>query len=159
MLRDMPAKRGQVRNEEVYSQIIDWSGVRYKKITCTDIDRAMCLMDMSISGSIDIQGKLFILIDVKGEDVPFENGGQKWHYEALINNLNKPAYAIIASHNTPLGQEIPAHECVVEQCYHGKKMGWRKPKSYTELKEAIDRILIKHGFADYVDQQFKKGMQ
>jgi len=131
----MSFERGKIKHKGRRQQIIDWSGIRYNNITCSDID-----------GGFDIRGNIFVFCDIKLENAPFENG-ERWYYEALVNNLKKPAIAIIARHNIfNISQEVPAHECRVDQYYIGKSHDWIKPKNTIKLKEAIDIFLNKHNF-------------
>lgn len=137
---DTDKQRGKIKYPERRLQIIDWSGIRYRKITCSDID-----------GGFDIHGDVFVFTDIKMETALFENG-ERYFYEALIDNLNKPAIVIIARHNIiDTKKEIPAHNCWVEMAYVGKNKGWQKPKDYIELKDAIDEFLKSKGFENYIE--------
>ena len=139
MLGDMPAKRGQIKYRGRRKQIIDYSGVRYKNITPTDID-----------GYFEIQNKVYIFIELKLENAPFERG-QELAFERLVDNIKKPAIFIIGIHNvTETYEDIKAHECVVWKYRYDKK--WYPPSKRMTIKELIDKFLKAHGMKEYVKE-------
>lgn len=82
--------RGVIRNRQQSNQVRDFSGLRFGKITPTDLD-----------GLIEYKGKGYVLLEVKHEDaeLPF---GQGLALLRLCDDLQKtkPTLYIIASHST-----------------------------------------------------------
>lgn len=72
------AERGVIRNREFKQQIADFSGLRWGKVTPTDLD-----------GFIDFGNKLFVFIESKHGDsvMPY---GQRLALERLCDACHKP---------------------------------------------------------------------
>jgi glycerophosphoryl diester phosphodiesterase len=82
--------RGVIRNREYGTQVRDFSGLRFGKITPTDID-----------GLIEYQNKGYVFIETKYKDAKLPRG-QELALERLCDDLQntKPTLLIIASHET-----------------------------------------------------------
>lgn len=127
-------QRGKIINRARAGQIKDFSGLRYKNITPTDID-----------GLLDFANKVFIFFELKCEGTTLLTG-QRLALERLTDNLEKAgkhSLTIVATHNTDPDEDIGVATCrVVEWRYNQK---WVKPKEkkYT-VKQLIDLFLTKH---------------
>lgn len=139
MYRNMPGKRGQIIDKKRKRQIIDFSQIRYKNITPTDIDWP------EIEGAFEVKGNVFLFIDMKYKfkDLEF---GQRLFFERLAECLTKPAIIVIARHNIENTEDIvPAHECpVIEYLCNKIKIEWIKPKKDVNCKELCDWFVKKY---------------
>jgi hypothetical protein len=129
--------RGKIRNREYASQIRDFSGLRYGKITPTDID-----------AFLDFSNKLFVFIETKhaGSPLPY---GQRLALERICTACNKGGiYSVIlfAEHLTQ--QDIDVAVLPVVQYFDGNK--WHPPKKQITVKQAIDSLLAVKGLHSYL---------
>lgn len=128
----MSDNRGIIRNRKLAQQIRDFSGLRYGKITPTDID---CFLDFG--------DKLFVFVETKhkGAIVPF---GQRLALERLSDateSKDRKSLLLIAIHYVMEDEDINFSECiVVELRYEGK---WKLLDKPHTVKEIIDRFLKK----------------
>jgi len=131
--------RGQIRNELYNKQTVDFSLLRYKNITPTDIDGKLHFFE--------IANEVFVFIEIKLIGVMCQ-GGQRLAFERLTDIIPKPTIYIIAEHNVKDPKiAIMAHDCLVRECrFLGQ---WRTPASW-RLKELIDWFLKKYGFEAYI---------
>lgn len=102
----MDQERGEIRNRERASQLVNFSGVRAGNITPTDLD-----------GLVEYHNRAYFIVELKmeGVDVPM---GQLLALERLCDDLarSKPhTIVLIARHETPIGMDINAAEAVVEK--------------------------------------------
>lgn len=123
------AQKGKAHSPHLSTQVRDFSGLRWRNITPTDID---C--------SIDFGGKLFVFVEAKlpGVTLPY---GQRLHLERLtdaITESGRYAIAIVCEHPNRTG-EIDFASCPVLE-YRWLKT-WYSPAAYT-VKEAIDKTLV-----------------
>ncbi|MCK5613893.1 hypothetical protein KAR91_69160 [Candidatus Pacearchaeota archaeon] len=133
-------ERGQVRNEDRNKQTIDYSGLRYKKITPTDIDGKLHFFE--------IKRQIFIFIELKWGDAKCE-GGQRWAFQNLVDVIPVPAIYIIAEHQIEdTGQPVMGHLCRVREYRSNDE--WHSPPKHVTLKYVIDKFLNAHGFQDYI---------
>lgn len=131
---------GLIRDRERYNQPIDFSGMRYKNITPSDMDGRIYFFE--------IRRMIFIFIELKHDGAPCE-GGQRWAFQNLINVISVPSMYIIADHYIEdKNQIIIAHECIVREYYTGGD-DWLIAKGWT-LKRVVDDFLREHGFDDYI---------
>lgn len=109
--------RGVIQNREYKQQIADFSGLRFGKITPTDLDAFM-----------DFGNKLFVFVEAKygGADLPY---GQRLALERLCDACHAPpsrsAVAFIVSH-TSKGDIDFASTVVTRYRWEGK---WHAPQS------------------------------
>jgi len=123
--------RGAIRNREASNAVKDYTRLRWKSITPTDID-----------GLIDFKNKLFVIIELKRVGEKLE-GGQRLALERLADSITqarKPCYLIVAQYDTD--GDIQADTCLVSEMRHNKR--WRQSKENVTLKCLIDRILSVH---------------
>jgi len=119
-------QRGKIRNRKYSTQVNDFSKMRWKNITPTDID-----------GLIDFGNKLFVLFELKydNHEVPY---GQRLAIERIVDNLKKPAIGIIASHKDE--GDVQVHDTSVVEFRYNRK--WHKGKG--KLKPFIDLLLKRY---------------
>jgi hypothetical protein len=128
-------ERGVIRNREQASQIKDYSGLKFGKITPTDIDGMIEYHD---------KGMIFLEIKYKDADMPY---GQKLALERLCDFLNqagKPTIVIVASHESD--EDIDVANTIVKKYrwnYEWKDCpGNRTTRSLIEsFIKHIDKIL------------------
>lgn len=119
--------RGRIRNPERAAQLKDFSGLRYGNITPTDVD-----------GLIEFSDKLYILLELKLGSASMDYG-QRLCFERLCNALlaaDKTAIAIVAEHNTPIGQQIACADAIVRTYYRDAK--WSEPYSPIKVVDLVD---------------------
>ena len=124
------ANRGKIQNRLRSQQIIDFSGIRYKNITPTDID-----------GFFEKAGKAFVFYEYKlqGAEIP---KGQELALTRIVDGLStagKTAVLFICRHNeiNPVN-DIKAANAIVEKIYWQGK--WHKGKNKT-VKEHTDKFM------------------
>jgi hypothetical protein len=124
--------RGKIRNNEYAKQLFDFSGLRWEKITPTDID-----------GYVEFGGKLSIFIEIKLEGYS-PSPGQRLALERLCDLNKVPACVLIANHKKPIDdQPIPAHPLPVQEYYwKGKWQATRKPMNIKQCIDELRKIII-----------------
>lgn len=125
-------QRGIIQNRARKQQIADMSGLRFHKITPTDLD-----------GFIDFDDRLFVFIEGKFISTPVLYG-QGLSIDRLCdacdNRPHRYAIAIIADHHHPSDEDIDfANMTVRSWRFKGQ---WRKPLAHgTTVRKAIDRMV------------------
>jgi hypothetical protein len=123
--------RGKIRNREHAQQLKDFSGLRFGKITPTDID-----------GFLDFGDKVFVLIETKHGAAPLPYG-QKLALERLCDacaDAKKAAIVLVAHHQT--SGDIDVASLPVDLIRTNRK--WRKPKKKITVREAVEQFLEWH---------------
>lgn len=123
--------RGKIRNKE-HVPTKDYSGLRYDKITPTDID-----------GFLDFGDKTFVFIELKYGDKPLQLG-QKLALERLCDACasdKRVSIVLIVRYYQDSDEVDVAPLFVSEYRLNGK---WRKPYKQITAREAIDQILMWH---------------
>ena len=122
--------RGKIRNRKWAARLRDFSGLRFGKITPTDID-----------GFLDFNNKVFIFIEAKyGNSLP--PIGQRLALERLCDACEKAgklSLVIIASHKAPDDTDIDCASIPVAFIRLNRK--WRKPHRNLSVREAIEDFL------------------
>jgi len=132
---------GKINARNRARQIIDFSGLRYKKITVSDIDGKIHFFE--------IRRQIFVFIEIKYNGKECENG-QRWAFEHLVEIIPVPCIYIIADHQVEKWeQDVIGHLCIVRK-YYLQKGDWVMPKGHPTLKTVVDKFLRKHGFQDYI---------
>jgi hypothetical protein len=126
------SERGKIRNSE-HVPTKDFSGLRYEKITPTDID-----------GFMDFQNKTFVFLELKyGESpLPF---GQKLALERLCDacgNNGRTSIVLIIRYETKGQEAVDVAPLPVDE--YRIKGAWHKPKQRISARQAIDQILTWH---------------
>lgn len=125
------SNRGAIRNRDHARQLKDFSGLRYGKITPTDID-----------GFMDFGGRLFVVIEGKHAGASLQYG-QRLALERLVDACHLPphriAVCIIVDHYEDVDQDVDYANCVVRSMrWNGR---WTQPMQRgINLRQAIDRM-------------------
>lgn len=126
--------RGKIQNRQFRLKTVDYSGVRVKNITPTDID-----------GFSEFSNKGFIFCDLKY--VSEETGhakipdGQRIAYERLITSLEasgKKAFFLICEHHEGDYDEIDAAASLVTSMYYGGR--WHDAMEEITLSETYAKL-------------------
>jgi len=123
-------ERGKIRGREYATQVKDFTGLRWGKITPTDID-----------GLIDFGGKFIVVFELKyiGTEMPH---GQRLALERLSDGSKTPMLVLVATHNTPPEEDIKVHAAtVIEWRWNGK---WGKPLKTISLYDSIESARKRH---------------
>ena len=129
-------ERGKIRNREYASQLRDFSGLRFGRITPTDID-----------GFMDFNNKAFVFIEAK-HGVALPKTGQRLALERVCDaceSAGKSTLVLVASH-TDAGDIQFASIPVAFIRHKGK---WRTPRKPTTVREAIETFLEWCGLHEY----------
>lgn len=127
------SERGKIQNAHQAGRFNDFSGIRYGKVTPTDID-----------GLIELSDRVFVFIETKWRDteMPF---GQRLALERLCDAVlqsGRAAMVIVATHDdgyyTERGDIDVARLPVVLVRLHRE---WRPPHRSLTVREAIDDFL------------------
>jgi hypothetical protein len=122
------ADRGKIRNRTYAQQIRDFSGLRYGKITPTDID-----------AFLDFGNRIFVFIESKHGTAPLPYG-QRLALERLCDacqSAHIESLLLIASHNT--SDDINVSDLLVKQYRYKQK--WSKPIAAISVRTAIDKFI------------------
>ena len=99
--------RGVIQNREAAKRINDFSGLRWGRITPTDIDLFL-----------DFQNKVFIVGEGKTEGVPIKPG-QGYALQRVTDACAKVGYSLLIVWDVPLSLvgDVPVHNMVVRSSY------------------------------------------
>lgn len=146
MEQQVESERGKIQHAGRAQQIIDFSGLRWGKITPTDTDG---LLDFYDEAWVGYETKLY------GTQIHF---GQKLAFARLNDDLEKtgkPCIFIIAYHcQSDTNIPICAAETIVSEIrYKGE---WHKLRQIITTKQLIDRFLKNHniGTPEYSNVPF-----
>ena len=119
-------------NREKAAQLISFKNLQWDKISATDIDFV-----------IEIHNKLFIFGERKhgNSELPF---GQKLALERIVDLIGetKTAVLLVFTHDTPVGQDIDAGNCIVREFRFNKQ--WHKETQGRTVKEFCDKLIEKY---------------
>lgn len=124
---------GVIRHRARNLQVNDFRGLRYGKITPTDID-----------GALDFDGRLFVFVEAKFIGTPIGRG-QELFLERVVDALDlRPsrfALGIVADHAHPSDHDIDFSSMVVRKSrYRGR---WQfSANRLTTVREAIDAMVL-----------------
>jgi len=131
---------GKIGDRERYNQPIDFTGLRYKNITPSDIDGKIFFFE--------IRKSIFVFIELKWRKTLCRDG-QYLAFQNLTDIIPVPAIYIIAEHEVDdCNRLVIAHNCLVREFRYQNK--WHVPKKECTLKNLIDWFLRKYGFAHYI---------
>ena len=132
MLNIQNNQPGVIRHRARNLQVNDFSGLRYGKITPTDID-----------GAIDFGGRLFVFVEAKFIGTPIGRG-QELFLERVVDALDlRPsrfALGIIADHTYPSDQDIDFASMVVRRSRHLGRWQFSRNKTLT-VAQAINAMV------------------
>lgn len=133
MLNAQNNQPGVIRHRARNLQVNDFRGLRYGKITPTDID-----------GAIDFDGRLFVFVEAKFVGTPIGRG-QELFLERVVDALDLPpsrfALGLVADHAHPADHDIDFSSMVVRKSrYRGR---WQfSANRLTTVREAIDAMVL-----------------
>jgi len=128
------AERGEIRNRERAKQLRDFTGLRWGKITPTDID-----------SFTEFDDKLYVWTEAKlrGVKMPY---GQRLAFQRLcdaIAETGRIATYLVVEHDGAPGQDIDYAACpVTEFRFEGL---WRPPDKLITCRAAIDALRNRAG--------------
>lgn len=123
--------RGTITNRARFIQAIKFDGMKFGRITPTDVDAA-----------IEFDNRLFIFIEAKFVGRTIQTG-QRLFLERLATGVSNPPYkysiSIVAEHYTPSNEDVLLSGAIVRDYFRDGK--WHKPlvKSTTVL-QAVRRM-------------------
>lgn len=124
-------ERGVIRNRQHATQIRNFSGLRFGKITPTDIDAA-----------VEFGGRLFVFVEAKFglAEMPY---GQRLCLERICDAIHAPpmryACVLVANHNETTGDVDYAASRVVR--YRWGQMWRHEFRRDMTVRRAIDEML------------------
>lgn len=122
-----------INSERYFKQCLDFSGLKDGNKLATDID---CF--------IEIDDKLYIIIEIKHENSKEIPLGQRIALERLCKRLNtntSKCFVLIGEHNVPNNQIINICQTKLISYNNGKQ--WVTPKNNTNILQAVN-VLKKH---------------
>ena len=126
-------ERGIIRHPEFASQLRDFRGLRFGKITPTDID-----------GFIEYLDECFVFVEAKHgtAQMPY---GQRLAFERLADACSqvRPTVYILASHDAGINENINFADCSVTQYRYGRV--WKLQMPRITVREFIDKF-FKNGY-------------
>ena len=120
--------RGKIRNPKYAMQLRDMSGLRWGKITPTDID-----------GFLDFGGRVYVIIEGKHGRASMTLG-QRLALERLCDSCTKASVAtllVICSHTTTGTIDYAELPVVMYRC----RQEWRTPGRPITVRQIIDEFL------------------
>ena len=132
MLDYATQQRGVIQNRARKQQIADMSGLRFQKITPTDLD-----------GFLDFDNRLFVFIEGKfiatpvlfGQQLAIDRLCDACHYAP-----HRYSFAIIADHHHPSDEDIDFANMTVRSIRQNGKWSAPMNRSLT-VRAAIDRMV------------------
>jgi len=94
--------------------------------------------------SLDWQQRTFIFVEIKTRFVPLTIG-QRIHLEGLVKAIRKggkTAYAILATHVTPLTEDVHVAQCDTTSIWDGNT--WDVTDTKETLSVTLDRLYKDH---------------
>ena len=129
---DEDCNRGKIRNRDNAKQLRDFSGLRFGKITPTDID-----------GFLDFGGEVFVFFELKHGTSKMPTG-QKLAYERIVDACEKGGVCtlfILAHHNTDKESDVDVSTLNVTEYYSDGV--WFKPECEITVRESVRLFLRK----------------
>lgn len=125
-------ERGRIRNKEFKRQLFDMSGLRFGKITPTDVD-----------GFMDFGNRLFVFFESKHGDSPMPTG-QRMAMERLVDACQSPergSVFFLLSHNGDEEEIDVANLPIVKYRHFGQ---WKEPEKPRTLLDGVNYFRAKH---------------
>ena len=132
MLNVQSNQPGVIRHRARSLQVNDFRGLRYGKITPTDVD-----------GAIDFDGRLFIFVEAKFVGTPIGRG-QELFLERVVDALElrpvRYAFAIIADHCHPSNEDVDFANMTVRAIRQNRRWSSVAEKRIS-VRKAIDKMV------------------
>ena len=125
------------RDKEKARQLHDFAGLRFGNKVPTDID-----------AFLDLGNRAFVFVEAKYAEAPLPLG-QRLALERLCTacvSETRAAYVLVASHNTPAPEDVDLGAAMVTTIFRDGR--WRSPLRELTVREAIDRLLVRHGLEE-----------
>lgn len=122
-----------IGNRAKARQLLAFDGLKFGLCRPTDIDLSM-----------DWQCKTFVFVEIKSEGTPL-TVGQRIHLSGLCDAIRaggREAYAIVARHATPVGQDVLCSGCRTSAVYQENK--WVEVDTNERLSVTLDILYIEH---------------
>ncbi len=125
----MTGDTGKIRYPARSSQPIDFSGIRHGNATPSNVD-----------GLLELDGKLFVILEYKHSSAQEMPRGQRLMIERLTDQLGSGicySLAVVGVHNAEIGEEIDAANAMASEVrWRGQ---WRdlKGRKFT-VKQCVD---------------------
>lgn len=133
MLNVQNNQPGVIRHRARNLQVNDFRGLRYGKITPTDID-----------GAIDFDGRLFVFVEAKFIGTPIGRG-QELFLERVVDALDlwpsRFALGLVADHASPSDQDIDFSSMVVRKSRYRGRWQFSADRALT-VRQAIDKMVL-----------------
>lgn len=133
----MAVDRGVIKNRRraEQSQLRDFSGLRFGKITPTDVD---CF--------IEYRDQCVVFAELKyGKISPDRlEEGQRLALERLADNSKKPSLLILAQHFHPVTEQIDAAAAVAS--WYRENRQWKEPQKPETVHSMTERFLKRFGY-------------
>jgi len=126
-------QRGKIQSTGRASQLIIFEGMKWEKITPTDIDLFIEARGAYVIGEFKLQGKAL-------------DRGQRMALERLHRDL-QPAKCLmfVAEHRTPLPHPVIAKDCtVIEAVWNNCNLTAVEIQKVRNVKNLIDRFIYKY---------------
>lgn len=126
-------ERGKIRNRIFAAQLRDFSGLRVRNITPTDLD-----------GGYDIGGRVYVFLETKYKDTALK-GGQRLFFTRLCQDLEKvgrTVFFLVGNHMHESSEDIIC--CDVEITEYWFDGSWRKPRKRITFRQAQVIIHKRH---------------
>jgi len=126
--------RGAIRNRQRAKQLRDFTGLRWGKITPTDVD-----------AFVEFHDRLFVWIEAKLRGASMSIG-QRLALERLCDAMaetGRTAAVLIVEHDTEPTNDVDYAACLVKECRYNQK--WQEPDRSTTCRAAIDAFRAKAG--------------
>ena len=122
-----------IGNRKKAEQILAFDDLKFGLCRPTDIDLSM-----------DWQCKTFVFVEIKSEGTPL-TVGQRIHLGGLVDAIRaggKEAYALVARHETPVGEDVHCAMCRTSSLYDGKE--WKNLDTNVRLGDTLDALHEAH---------------
>ena len=111
----MTGDTGKIRYPARSSQLIDFSGIRYGNATPSNVD-----------GLLELDGKLFVILEYKHRSAQEMPRGQRLMIERLTDQLGSGisySVAVVGVHDSPVGAEIDGANAMASEV----RLSWSVP--------------------------------
>ena len=126
----MTGDTGKIRYPARSSQLIDFSGIRYGNATPSNVD-----------GLLELDGKLFVILEYKHRSAQEIPRGQRLMIERLTDQLGSGicySVAVVGVHDSPVGAEIDGANAMASEVRWRGKWHSLGGKKFT-VRQCVDR--------------------
>jgi hypothetical protein len=127
--------RGTIRDRNAGRQLVDFRGLRWGKITPTDLD----LSAHRVRCSVDMGGRAFAWVEFKHKGAE-PTTGQWLHLAYLVSNSKAPAVAVVAEHEHQITEDIDAATALVRCHLSTFSRAWVQARHGLTVFECLDQF-------------------